>query len=95
MNDEMLEHVKTQLGYMWCDDATEKVLKNYMADGLRFLQIYNPSANFESDNFASSLLVEYVRYALANARDDFKVNYKEELLLFSDMGRVENVSVEN
>lgn len=88
MNDKLLEYIQTQLGYQWCDDATKKLLSNYTEEGIYYLRIYNATADFESDKLASSLLVEYVRYALASAKDDFKVNYRDELMLFSDLGRI-------
>ena len=94
IDEELLQSVKKQLGYKWCDDTTNDILSNYVADGLGFLKIYNPSANFSDDRLAFSLLVEYVRYALSNARDDFKINYREELILFADYGRIEDVSEE-
>jgi hypothetical protein len=94
MDEYLLNLIKVDLGYKWCDDSTNEKLKHLIADGLAYLKKYSPSADFQSDEFARSLLKNYVLYALSNATDDFKVNYKDEILLFSDLGRASDVSQE-
>lgn len=94
MDEYLLGLIKTDLGYKWCDDATNEKLKNLIAEGLAYLKKYSPSADFQSDEFAISLLKNYVLYALSNATDDFKVNYREDIMLFRDEGSAKNVNQE-
>ncbi|MBU9894858.1 hypothetical protein KSW27_01140 [Holdemanella biformis] len=94
MDEYLLGLIKTDLGYKWCDDATNEKLKHLIAEGLAYLKKYSPSADFQSDEFARSLLKNYVLYALSNATDDFKVNYREDIMLFRDEWSAKNVNQE-
>lgn len=94
MDEFLLNLIKVDLGYKWCDDSTNQKLKHLIAEGLAYLKKYSPSADFQSDEFAISLLKNYVLYALSNATDDFKVNYREDIMLFRDEGSAKNVNQE-
>ncbi len=94
MDEFLLNLIKVDLGYKWCDDSTNEKLKHLIAEGLAYLKKYSPSADFQSDEFAISLLKNYVLYALSNATDDFKVNYREDIMLFRDEGSAKNVNQE-
>ena len=94
MDEFLLNLIKVDLGYKWCDDSTNEKLKHLIAEGLAYLKTYSPSADFQSDEFAISLLKNYVLYALSNATDDFKVNYREDIMLFRDEGSAKNVNQE-
>lgn len=94
MDEYLLGLIKTDLGYKWCDDATNEKLKHLIAEGLAYLKKYSPSADFQSDEFSRSLLKNYVLYALSNATDDFKANYREDIMLFRDEGSAKNVNQE-
>lgn len=94
MDEFLLNLIKVDLGYKWCDDSTNEKLKHLIAEGLAYLKKYSPSADFQSDEFAISLLKNYVIYALSNATDDFKVNYREDIMLFRDEGSAKNVNQE-
>lgn len=94
MDEFLLNLIKVDLGYKWCDDSTNKKLKHLIAEGLAYLKKYSPSADFQSDEFAISLLKNYVLYALSNATDDFKANYREDIMLFRDEGSAKNVNQE-
>lgn len=94
MDEYLLGLIKTDLGYKWCDDATNEKLQHLIAEGLAYLKKYSPSADFQSDEFSRSLLKNYVLYALSNATDDFKVNYREDIMLFRDEWSAKNVNQE-
>lgn len=94
MDEFLLNLIKVDLGYKWCDDSTNEKLKHLIVEGLAYLKKYSPSADFQSDEFAISLLKNYVLYALSNATDDFKVNYREDIMLFRDEGSAKNVNQE-
>jgi len=92
--DALTETIAREVGYEWSDNSTAMLLLDYIEEGEAFLIRYDPKADFNEDKFIRGLLVEYVRYALANARDDFKRNYAEEILYLSHMGRVKNATEE-
>lgn len=92
--DALTETIAREVGYEWSDDSTAMLLLDYIEEGEAFLNRYYPAADFEEDKFLRSLLVEYVRYSLANARDDFKKNYAEEILYLSHLGRTKNATEE-
>lgn len=94
MDEFLLNLIKVDLGYKWCDDSTNEKLKHLIAEGLAYLKKYSPSADFQSDEFAISLLKNYVLYALSNATDDFKFNYREDIMLFRDEGSAKNANQE-
>ena len=94
MDEFLLNLIKVDLGYKWCDDSTNEKLKHLIEEGLAYLKKYSPSADFQSDEFAISLLKNYVLYALSNATDDFKSNYREDIMLFRDEGSAKNVNQE-
>lgn len=87
----LFDVITRQLGYTWCPPGQDLVLRDLMEEALAYLVRYDPSITRESagaDHFVRSLVVEYVRYGLSNARDDFYQNYRKELLSLSDRGRV-------
>ncbi len=74
--------IKNQLGYEWCDESTSKKIDAIIAQGQAYLKRYDPTADFENDEFAFLLLFTYCQYSLSNAVDDFGKNYAEEILSF-------------
>jgi hypothetical protein len=82
----LADDIKLQLGYRWTDEQTDRLIGLLIQEGQAFLERYKPNIDYESDHFARSLLADYVRYAMASARDDFKKNYFEEILSLSDEG---------
>lgn len=85
---ELLELVKRQLGYKWCDQDMINSISEQIEDGKAFLNRFALIPDFKADPYARSLLVSYVRYARAGALDDFRANYRTDLLSLSDHGRV-------
>lgn len=41
MDEYLLGLIKTDLGYKWCDDATNEKLKHLIAEGLAYLKKYS------------------------------------------------------
>lgn len=95
MATELISIVKRSLGYAWCDENTEQNIQDRMTEGIEFLKRYDPEADFENNINFRGLLIEYVRYAMANARDDFAVNYRSELVYISDVARSRNVDIQS
>lgn len=86
--DELLNIVASALGYQWLDDESKKVLDYQIEEGSRFLKNLDPSIDFGSDAWSRGLLISYVMYTRANAGDEFRKNYRQDLLILSDRGRV-------
>ena len=88
LDASLLTVIKRQLFQSNADSEMVAVLEDYAEEGQAFLNRYCAGLDYTKPGQARSLLVEYVRYALANARDDFPKNYRSELLSLSNEGRV-------
>lgn len=86
-DDSLLAVIKRQLFQSNADSEMEALLIDYMEEGKAYLNRYCADLDFEKPGRARSLLVDYIRYALSNARDDFPVNYRSELIALSNLGR--------
>ena len=83
-----LDVVKRRLGYLNADEITEKMLKDLLEEGKSFLIRYDPKCDFEADTLERWLLINWVRYELSNAGDDFSKNYRDQLIRLSNRGKV-------
>ena len=88
----LLDVLKRQLYLSQCDSEMEQLITDLSEEGKSFLNAYCSDLDFESGTQERALLVEYVRYALSNARDDFRKNYRLELFALSNRGRLKNAS---
>lgn len=87
MPETLLTVVKRQVFQSNADSETEALIKDYIDEGKAFLGRYCADLDYEKPGRARSLLVEFVRYALAQAKDDFAQNYRTELIALSNVGR--------
>ena len=88
----LLDVLKQRLDYEYGDKHIDQMLSGIAEEGKAFLSRYCPGLDFEGPTIARSLLVEYVRYSLSNALDDFSKNYHKELFALSNRGRVLNAN---
>lgn len=77
---DLLPYILRGLRIAWASASEKELLQDLICEGQAFLMKYDPSIDWQTDNVARPLLLEYVRYARASARDEFKTNYAEELL---------------
>lgn len=78
-----IETIANALGYTWLDDSMTVLLSGTIERGKNYLKRFDPEAKFEDESeFASFLLIEYCRYALSNAIDDFGNNYASDIMSF-------------
>lgn len=86
----MLDYVKRQLGYSYCDDVMTARLSDLIEAGQSFLSRFDPSIDWARpqsvDAWVKMLLVNLIRYELSNASDDFPINYRAELLALYHRG---------
>ncbi len=76
-----LELVKRDLQITWTDKETEKILIDYIEDGMEVLQNdVGTSINFSDDKLAKGLLRTYVRYAWNKCEEYFISNNLERIL---------------
>lgn len=79
--------VKRQLYQSNADVNMDALLNDYIEEGKAFLNRYCADLDYNKPGRARSLLIDYIRYALSNARDDFPANYRSELIALSNLGR--------
>lgn len=76
-----LELIKRDLQITWNDEETEKLLIDYIEDGMEVLQNdVGTSINFDEDKIAKGLLRTYVRYAWNKSEEYFISNNLERIL---------------
>lgn len=77
----LFEEIKRSLNITWSDEITDENVKNYIKDGIEFLQndVKN-SIDFTKDTEAKKLLKTYCRYARNNSEEYFVDNNLSEIL---------------
>ena len=90
----LIDVAKRQLGYTNADEQGEELIRDLLDEGKSFLGRFCKDIDFETEFDVRGLLIEYVRYAMSNARDDFRQNYRKELISLSDRGRVRNALIQ-
>lgn len=78
----LLEDVKVYIGATWADDDAEQNIINDIESGIRELtRIGGDSLDFSNNADGSRmLLLAYVMYARSGSLQDFRNNYREELV---------------
>lgn len=85
---ELLETVKVRLGYVNADTRTEGMLEDLIKEGKNYIQKFCADLDFDSPTVERALLIDWIRYALSNCTDDFRKNYRDELIALSNRGKV-------
>lgn len=80
VTDELLEAARNYLDITWDDLATNAKLAGILARGMAYLdKIAGAEQNYYVEDFPRALLLDYARYARANALDEFTENFNTEL----------------
>lgn len=87
--EELLDYVKLCLNVPFCDKGTERIIRGQIEAVQTFLMRFDPGIDFD-DADMKDLLITGVRYKRANAWDQFRIDYKDEILRLSDKGRIAN-----
>lgn len=87
MDQQLVNQVVDALGYQWIDEDSKKALTYQVKEGSAFLKNLDPSIDFAKDSWCFGLLVAYVTYTRSNAGDQFRKNYRNDLLVLADRGR--------
>lgn len=89
VTSEVLEIVKNRLDITWSDEQMDKKLSLIIENGIAELDRLNGVKNdYIKAGKAQSLLLSYVMYDLSNSLDDFKKNYKSEIVSFINQAKV-------
>ena len=87
--DELLADVKNYLNITWNDEATDSKIRSLIASAAFYLEGKGVGPlDFETDGMPRTLLMEYVRYARAEALDVFENNYLSLILDMQNEGMV-------
>lgn len=95
--NKLLEEEKAYLGITWKDDTTDSLLKSHIKTSMNRLEkIFGSSLNFIDgeeayDSLAHELLIIRVFYAREKALDDFDSNYRGDLLMLRNYGKVKQL----
>ena len=88
--DGLLQIVKNMRDITWSDTATDYKLTLTIENGIAELDYLSGVSNdYMKAGKAQSLLFAYVMYDLANCLDDFKTNYRSEIIAFINQAKVD------
>lgn len=89
MSNELLDIVKNRLDRTWQDDKADQKLLLIINNGISELDRMSGIENdYTKAGQAQSLLFAYVMYDLSASLDDFKKNYRSDLISFINHGKV-------
>jgi len=95
--DALLDDVKDYLNITWQDEKTDKKITGYISRGkARLQQIAGAPLSFTEEGQPRALLLDYCRYANAQALEVFEKNFEAELLdlnLSTQAPRIEPLTV--
>ena len=87
----LLEDVKNQIDITWSDEATDKKIAGFIAQGMNYLnKKLGEEADYTVDGDPRTLLMDYVRYARDSALDVFENNYRALILAMQNDRAVSN-----
>lgn len=80
--DRLCEDIKIYCDITWEDETTNAKLVGIVRRGMAYLarRAGESELDFEVEGQPRALLMDYTRYARANALDDFAKNYQQELV---------------
>lgn len=78
---QLLKDTKNYLDITWDDEAGDKKISGIIERGQNYLDgIAGEKLDYSLEELPRALLFDYAMYARSNALDEFRVNYKSELL---------------
>lgn len=97
VSDELLAEAKNYLDITWEDAAADSKLRGQLRRGIAFISAKtgveaSAFAGDSVDDRAQELLFNYVLYDRAGAVDQFKINYRSDLIGLKMRQEVENAA---
>lgn len=88
----LLDDIKNYVDITWQDEATDRKLTGIVKRGMAYLcDKAGAKVDFLTEGTARALLMDYTRYGLAAALDEFEHNYLHEILSLSEYYMVEGM----
>lgn len=96
IDDALFLDIKADLDITWEDEVTNRKVKNYITQGMSFIndKLGKPG-DYSVDGYPRTLLFEYVRYARDRALDVFETNYKSMILAMQNGRKVTAYAAKN
>ena len=89
IDDALFLDIKTELDITWEDDGTNRKVKNYITQGMFFINDkLGAAGDYLNEGYPRTLLFAYVRYARDKALDVFETNYKSMILAMQNNRKV-------
>ena len=77
----MLDELKNYLDVTWTDTATDTKISGILSRAESFINSYaGATIDFSTDLTAKQLLFDLCRYIYCNSLEDFKVNFRGDLI---------------
>lgn len=77
----MLDELKNYLDVTWTDTATDTKISGILSRAESFINSYaGATIDFATDLTAKQLLFDLCRYIYCNSLEDFKVNFRGDLI---------------
>ena len=77
----MIDELKNYLDVTWTDTATDTKISGILSRAESFINSYaGATIDFETDLSAKQLLFDLCRYIYCNSLEDFKVNFRGDLI---------------
>ena len=96
IDDALFLDIKADLDITWEDEATNRKVKNYITQGMSFINDkLGAAGDYLNEGYPRTLLFEYVRYARDKALDVFEANYKSMILAMQNNRKVSAYAKKN
>lgn len=90
----LLEDVKSYLNITWDDNSIDQKLQGMIERGKQVIDRYGcDTYNYEQEGLPRSLLLNYVMYENSGILEEFKENYKDDLISLQIESRLKNAKV--
>lgn len=93
--NNLLTDVKNYLDITWTDDALDKKIEGIILRGMKYIDTLSGNTeDYTLEEKPRELLFDYCRYARSHGLEDFKNNFKHELLSLQISRKVERYIAE-
>ena len=91
---DLIDKVKNYIDITWQDDdLTEKKVEGITKRAIKILQSYaGTEIDLDEDSDEEQLLLDLCRYIYNNAYEDFKINFRSELIMLRAKYQCEEAS---
>lgn len=96
VEDALFLDIKTYLDITWDDTATNRKVKNFITQGMFFINDkLGAEGDYLTEGYPRTLLFDYCRYARDEALDVFENNYRSMILAMQNNRKVKSYAEKN